>query len=108
MNSNWIMQGTCLAACFVLGLGTARKESTDTIRQEERQRGRMPEAALLTTCRGKNEIGGVREEKGEYPISLPFCAAANPLPLSMILFLSLSPYSSVSVAVLRGRTPAAP
>lgn len=56
-------------------------------------------------------------KKGSVPSPLPFCTTAalpslSPpppsLPLSMILFLSLSPYSSLSVAGLRGRAPAAP
>lgn len=94
------------------GIGSSlQREHGHTARQEERQRGRRPKAALLTTWRGKIERGGVREEKGEYPVFsalLCYCSPPLPLPLSLILFLSLSPYSSVSVAALRGRAPAAP
>lgn len=98
------------------GIGSSlQSKHGHTTRQEERQRGRLPFSPL----RGeKIERGGVRGEKGEYPVSSallcycspPFSSSSSFLPpsLSMILFLSLSPYSSVSVAGQRGRAPAAP
>lgn len=94
------------------GIGSSlQREHWHTSRQEERPRGRRPEAALLNTWRGKTERGGERKRKGSIPSSLPFCAAAAPplaILLTMILFLPPFPYSCVSVAALKGRAPAAP
>lgn len=65
--------------CWMLCAGiAASKESTDT-RQEERQRGRLP-----CSVNGEERLrGGVKEEKGEYPVFsalLCYCSPSSPPP----------------------------
>ncbi|XP_071323084.1 pro-neuregulin-1, membrane-bound isoform isoform X5 [Trachinotus anak] len=64
------------------GIGSSRqREQGHSSRQEERRRGRRPQAAWITTWRGKIERGGVREEKGEYPVfSALLCYCSPPPP----------------------------
>lgn len=72
------------------GIGSSlQREHGHTTRQEERQGGRRPEAARLTTWRGKTERGGVREEKGEYPVFPALLCYCIPPP-SLYDSLSLS------------------
>lgn len=96
------------------GLVAAREASADTPPDRKRDGdGGCPSHHF----EGKDsERRGERGKKGSIPSPLSFCATAalpsssppSSLPLSVILFLSLSPYSSVSVAGLKGRAPAAP